>query len=147
MLFRTDIPRLALGDWWKAEDLPIDWDRYLPPGPLDVEVGFGAGEFLCAAARRRPDMRFVGIERFGEGYRRLLATLVQEGVTNVLPVMGDAFVLMNLLFENESVTNVYINFPDPWPKASTQKKSAIQTRLFESCFMDNCSGVFGSFPA
>ena len=106
-----------MGDWWKEVDLPVAWDRILPGGPLAVEVGFGGGEFLAGMARLNPDTRFVGIERFGEGHRRLLKILAGDGLRNVLPMVGDAYVLMNLAFAEESVASVTVNFSDPWPKA------------------------------
>src|SRR5512143_265927 len=50
----VDLARLLLGDWWKEEDLPLDWERFLPGGPLHAEVGFGGGELLLAMAARDP---------------------------------------------------------------------------------------------
>ena len=109
--------RLSLGDWWKEEDLPVDWDGLLPGGPLVVEVGFGGGEFLLSLAAQFPERRFVGIERFGEGHRRLQQALAASGLRNVLAMVGDAFVILGVAFENESLEAVHINYSDPWPKA------------------------------
>lgn len=124
------LPRLELGDWWKFEDLPVDWDRYLAPGPTDVEVGFGAGDFLTALATREPGARFVGLERFGEGHRRLVAELKRRRIQNVLPVLGDAFILLNLLFAEGSLRAVYVNCPDPWPKARHARRRLLTAELF-----------------
>ncbi len=113
----VDAARLALGDWWKDEDLPIDWDRVLPGGPLCVEVGFGGGEFLLSMARSEPDRRFIGIERYAEGHRRLQKRASEEGLRNVLTMVGDAFIILNLTFLDGSLERLTVNFSDPWPKA------------------------------
>ena len=122
---------LLLGDWWKEEDLPVNWDAVFPGGPISVEVGFGAGEFLLSLARREPVARFVGIERFREGHQKLVKAFRREGLTNILPMVGDAFVIMNLAFCNGSLSRVYSNFPDPWPKPSHARK-----RLYVKEFFD-----------
>lgn len=117
----VDPVRLLLGDWWKEEDLPVQWDRLLPGGPLYVEVGFGGGEFLLDMARLQPDARFVGIERFGEGHRRLTKAMADAGICNALSMVGDAYILMNLAFADASLASVIVNFSDPWPKARHAK--------------------------
>lgn len=114
---RIDAARLALGDWWKELDLPIDWDGVLPGGPLCVEVGFGGGEFLLAMAGSEPGMRFIGVERYAEGHRRLLKRVGEEGLRNVLTMVGDAFIILNLTFSDASLERITVNFSDPWPKA------------------------------
>jgi len=127
----VDPTRYILGDWWKEEDLPVHWDRVFPGGPMTVEVGFGGGEFLVGMAAASPDARFVGIERFGEGHRRLLAALPVAGVRNVLSMVGDAYILMNLAFADASLTCVTVNFSDPWPKARHARN-----RLLTAEFLD-----------
>ena len=108
--------RLLAGDWWKEEDLPIAWDRLFPGGPLRVEVGFGGGEFLLEMARRSPGDRFIGIEKFGEGHRRLMGQVGAAGFANVLSLLGDAYIVLNLAFAEGSLASVTVNFSDPWPK-------------------------------
>ena len=113
----VDPAKLLMGDWWKEEDLPVSWDRILPGDALCVEVGFGGGEFLLDMARMNPGARFVGIERFGEGHRRLMKALAEAGITNAISMVGDAYVVMNLAFHDASLDSVTVNFSDPWPKA------------------------------
>ncbi len=122
--------RLMHGDWWKEEDLPVDWDRLMGRGPLNAEVGFGEGEFLLAMAGCRPDMRYVGIERFAEGHRKLVKRALSEGVANVLTVVGDAYIILNLAFENASLRSVTVNFPDPWPKARHARRRLYTEEFF-----------------
>ncbi len=122
--------RLMHGDWWKDEDLPLDWCRLMGAGPLNVEVGFGEGEFLLAMASRSPDMRYVGIERFAEGHRKLVKRALSDDLRNVLTVVGDAYIILNLTFENASLRSVTVNFPDPWPKARHARRRLYTEEFF-----------------
>ena len=84
--------RLLSGEWWKDEDLPLCWEALMPGGPMWVDVGFGQGEFLLAMAQARPGWRFVGIDRFREGHRKLLAATSEGGCPNLVTLVGNAFI-------------------------------------------------------
>lgn len=122
--------RLLSGEWWKDEDLPLDWDTLFPGGPLWVDVGFGQGEFLTAMASARPDWRFVGIDRFREGHRKLLGAAPEGGWANLVSLVGNAFILLHLGFADSSLTSISVNFPDPWPKARHAHNRLYQAELF-----------------
>lgn len=115
--------RFQLGDpRWFLElrhlPWPPDWAAYFGrEGPLHVELGFGDGAFLAALARRMPEANLVGVERALEPIRWALRRLRREGLTHVRLVWGDAFAALAFLFRPGSVAGLYINFPDPWPKA------------------------------
>lgn len=125
-----DPARLWLGDWWKEEDLPMDWGRLLPGGPLNAEVGFGGGEFLMGMASRFPGRRFVGLEQYAEGHRRCLRASLSAGLSNLLLMVGDAYVLLNVCFEEGSLESVTVNFPDPWPKARHARRRLFTQEFF-----------------
>ena len=130
LLTGIDPARLWLGDWWKEEELPVEWDRLLPGGPLNVEVGFGGGEFLLEMAWSRPDHRFVGIEQYAAGYKRCLKRALSAGLSNVVVMLGDAHILLNVAFEDASLESITANFPDPWPKARHARR-----RIFTEEFL------------
>ena len=124
-----DPARLWLGDWWKEIDLPVDWSRLIPGGPLNVEVGFGEGEFLLAMAKLKPDQGFVGLEQYAAGYRKCLKKASSDNLANVLTMLGDAYILLTVAFEDAALESVTVNFPDPWPK-----KRHARRRLFTEEF-------------
>lgn len=122
--------RLIHGDWWKEEDLPVRWEALLPGGALHVEVGFGDGEFLLAEASARPGERFVGLEHYPEGHRKLLKKARAQGLANVLSMIGDAYVLLNVAFTDHSLASITVNFPDPWPKARHARRRLFTEEFF-----------------
>ncbi len=112
---------------WIAADWPPDWGAIFGrSGPLVVEIGFGTGEFLVDWAQANPKMNFVGVDRSWVSVQRLFRRLERGGPTNVRVVHGGADSVFERLFSLDSVAQVYINFPDPWPKERHHGRRLIQ---------------------
>ena len=124
------IPRFEIGDWWKEESLPLGFGNYLPYEKLSVEVGFGHGEFIHQMAKSRPCDLFIGIEHFGEGFRKLVREVKKEGTRNCLPLIGDGFMILQVVFGDGEISDLYVNFPDPWPKKRHQNRRLFVREFF-----------------
>lgn len=89
--------------------------------PLELEIGFGAGEHLAGRAAMFPDHGFIGCEPFLNGVVGALGHIRDDGLTNVRLHMGDALDVLNRL-PDASLTRVYLLHPDPWPKVRHAKR-------------------------
>ncbi len=89
--------------------------------PLELEVGFGAGEHLAAQAAMRPQSGFIGCEPFLNGVVGALGHVRDKGLANVRIHMGDALDVLARL-PDASLERVYLLHPDPWPKARHAKR-------------------------
>jgi tRNA (guanine-N7-)-methyltransferase len=89
--------------------------------PLQLEIGFGAGEHLAGQAKMRPDHGFIGCEPFINGVVGALQHVQAEGLDNVRLHMGDALDVLARL-PDASLERVYLLHPDPWPKARHAKR-------------------------
>lgn len=89
--------------------------------PLELEIGFGAGEHLAAQAAMRPHHGFIGCEPFLNGVVGALQHIREGALTNVRLHMGDALDVLHRL-PDASLTRVYLLHPDPWPKARHAKR-------------------------
>lgn len=89
--------------------------------PLELEIGFGAGEHLAALAVMRPAHGFIGCEPFLNGVVGALGHIRDGGLTNVRLHMGDALDVLARL-PDASLDRVYLLHPDPWPKARHAKR-------------------------
>lgn len=89
--------------------------------PLELEIGFGAGEHLAGRAAMLPDHGFIGCEPFLNGVVGALGHIRDGGLTNVRLHMGDALDVLNRL-PDASLTRVYLLHPDPWPKVRHAKR-------------------------
>jgi tRNA (guanine-N7-)-methyltransferase len=85
-------------------------------GPVHLEFGCGYGLFLRDLAVLRPGARFLGVEHDRGAAMRAARKLMLAAVANARVVMGDAFWVLRGLFREGTVGDVYVNFPDPWPK-------------------------------
>ena len=89
--------------------------------PLQVEIGFGAGEHLAGQAALAPGHGLIGCEPFLNGVVGALGHIRDEGLTNVRIHMGDALDVLERL-PDASLERVYLLHPDPWPKARHAKR-------------------------
>ncbi len=110
------LPRLAVPDG------PLDARSVFGRDcPLELEIGFGAGEHLAAQAAMRPDTGFIGCEPFLNGVVGALGHVRERALGNVRLHMGDALDVLARL-PDASLTRVYLLHPDPWPKARHAKR-------------------------
>lgn len=119
-------------------EAPPDWDQVFGfAGPLELEIGCGAGGFALEYASRHPRVRYVAFE-----WRKKFAREVQHrssarGLSNLKVIEADAREEIPRLFTRGSLSAVHVQFPDPWWKRAHQKRAILSpdfTRLlYELC--------------
>jgi tRNA (guanine-N7-)-methyltransferase len=98
--------------------------------PLMLEIGFGDGRFLVHLARRYPDWNILGAEVSMASVTRALRRLRRERVENVQVYKGYGRFLVRNLVPRHAVSQVWVNFPDPWPKSRHQDHRLLQASFF-----------------
>jgi tRNA (guanine-N7-)-methyltransferase len=107
-----------------------DWqNQFGNSHPIKLEIGFGMGDFLIEMATREPQSNFVGIDFSQDGIRKLLARIKNLQLNNIRVVYGDVREKIQLLFHNDELDTVYINFPDPWPRKRHFKRRLVKPGL------------------
>jgi tRNA (guanine-N7-)-methyltransferase len=96
-----------------------------------LEIGFGGGEHLAAAARAHPGIGFVGCEPFVNGVAKLLAVIAREQLPNIRIWNADATDLIGRL-PSGCLGGVYLLYPDPWPKRRHRKRRFISDENLEA---------------
>lgn len=99
-----------------------------------LEIGPGRGDFLFAEAAEHPERRYAAIEIKNRRYARLIKSLERLKLPNVLLIHGDARIVVGAHIPEDSLTAVYILFPDPWPK-----RRHASMRLLSGAFLDTLS--------
>ncbi len=97
---------------------------------LELEIGCGSAEFLCSLAEKCPDTNFVGIDISGKSLHQAVKMACSLGLPNIKFINAD-FHLMYPLLRPESLSAVYLHFPDPHLKARCQKR-----HLFNETFLN-----------
>src|SRR5690606_40824940 len=86
------------------------------PAAVVLEIGFGNGEQLLHAAVNEPARNFIGIEVHRPGVGRLMNGLAEANVDNIRISNHDAVEVIEHQLAPDSLDEVRIYFPDPWPK-------------------------------
>ena len=94
--------------------------------PLIMEIGSGMGESTAALAAAAPDVDHIAVEVYEPGLAQLLMRLAAAGLTNVVPLRGDAVALLRERVPPASLAGIRIFFPDPWPKRRNHKRGLVQ---------------------
>jgi tRNA (guanine-N7-)-methyltransferase len=103
---------------WRTLAWPIDWSTVFGrEAELALEIGFGNGAFLAELAHENPERDHVGLELSWSGALRLFPRLERTGATNARALLVDADVALQRFFLQESLSEVFVNHPCPWPKA------------------------------
>ncbi len=102
----------------------------VPAGGVWLEVGFGAGEHLVWQAERHPEVGLIGCEPYVNGVAKCLAQIARTAVSNVRLFADDARFVMAAL-PPQSLSCVFVLFPDPWPKTRHHKRRFVQRRTLD----------------
>ncbi len=99
--------------------------------PLALEIGCGIGDFIAKTASDNPGTNFIAIDYYNKGCDSTCRRLERAGVSNVRVVRIEArqFILERL--EKGSLSSIYINCPDPWPKQRHRKRRLVNNEFVE----------------
>jgi tRNA (guanine-N7-)-methyltransferase len=107
-----------------------------------VEIGYGGGEHLALEASRHPQTGFIGCEVFTGGIGKMVQAIAGQGLRNVRLFTDDAFKLLMAL-PDASLDEVYLLYPDPWPKTRHHKRRFVSpTTLAELARVIRPGGQF-----
>ncbi|WP_341222117.1 tRNA (guanosine(46)-N7)-methyltransferase TrmB [Polaribacter atrinae] len=97
--------------------------------PIVVELGCGKGEYTIALARKNPNKNYIGIDIKGARFWRGAKTAIEENLDNVAFVRTQ-IELVDFIFAENEVSEIWITFPDPQIKFQRTKH-----RMTNSSFM------------
>jgi len=103
-------------------------DAKIPAGsPIVMEIGFGNGDFLVHLANRHPDWTLIGVEIYLPGVAKAVGRLEDAGFIERTRItqLPAQFVLTKQVEEGQ-LDGIFVNHPDPWPKARHHKRRIIQ---------------------
>ena len=89
--------------------------------PIRLEIGMGKGAFIMESARLRPDINFVGIEKYSSVLIRAVEKQQEALLPNVRFLRMEAEYIEEYFAPGEA-DRIYLNFSDPWPKERHAKR-------------------------
>lgn len=88
--------------------------------PIVLELGCGKGEYTVGLAKRNPDKNYIGVDIKGARFWRGAKIAMEEGLKNVA-FLRSQIELVDLLFGEKEVSEIWITFPDPQIKYKRTK--------------------------
>lgn len=100
--------------------------------PLVVEIGSGDGDAVLAAAQEHPEIDHLAVEVYRPGLARTIVAASRAGLDNLRVLPGDARTLVESGLPADSVREIRVFFPDPWPKARHHKRRLVDDAFVEA---------------
>ena len=131
----TKLKKEILNEVLKTKSISLgqpNFDQFIRPSnhPLNLEIGSGSGEFIVNQALENPDKQFLAVEPYVNGLASLALKIHSFDIKNIKIFPDDALKLLNSLPHN-SFENIYVLFPDPWPKSRHHKRRIIQKETLD----------------
>jgi tRNA (guanine-N7-)-methyltransferase len=103
---------------------------FLFDSELYLEIGCGKGAFIIGLSEQYPDKRLLAVELVPDVLMMAMEKAEREGTKNVCFLNANAENIADIIPEG-SVSRLYLNFSDPWPKKRNAKR-----RLTSSLFLE-----------
>jgi tRNA (guanine-N7-)-methyltransferase len=103
--------------------------------PIVLELGCGKGEYTIALAQKNKNINYIGIDIKGARFWRGAKTALENNLKNVA-FLRSQIELIDLLFDTDEITEIWITFPDPQIKYTRTKH-----RLTNSDFLKKYKNI------
>ena len=114
-------------------DSQPDWTEIFGNNqPLALEIGCGTGHFVTEMATRQPQVNFLAIDIYNKGCFKTCTKIDAAGLKNVRVMRTEARWLLDKGLTPESLSAVYINCPDPWPKKRHRNRRLVNREFIST---------------
>lgn len=129
-------PLLFIPEQFVSEDSSIVVpDFFLDSLPIALELCAGNGGWVVGRAERG-DKNWIAVERRFDRVRKIWSKIHNHRLKNLFVVSGRAEIFLSHFLRDGSVDEIFVNFPDPWPK-----RRHAHHRLFQTSFVSNVARV------
>lgn len=94
--------------------------------PCHLEIGCGNGDCIISLAQANPGNNYLGIEVHRPGVGSLMLRAAALGLRNLRILNRDAVEAVAVQIPVASIDQIYVFFPDPWPKKRHHKRRLLQ---------------------
>jgi len=96
-----------------------------------LDIGSGSGENSLFLAKNNPKALIIACEIFQDGNINLYNNLLKLKINNIKLFTGNVVKLFDQLELDYCFNEIWILFPDPWPKNRHHKRRLIKTSFFK----------------
>lgn len=99
--------------------------------PLQLEIGCGTADFLCALALENPETNFIGVDVSLKPLFRAIRRAEAHALPNIKFIKGD-FKRMRPLLAAGALQAVYLHFPDPHMRQRFRKRRVVSPEFLDA---------------
>ncbi len=99
-----------------------------------LEIGFGNGDNLINSAKINSDFFYIGSDPFLNTTTQCLGKIAKHNIKNVMIWPDDVRKILDL-FPKDSISEIKLLFPDPWPKRKHKSRRLIQNDFLEIIYL------------
>lgn len=99
---------------------------------LTLEIGCGHGHFLTAYAEEHKEERCLGLDIIRRRIEKATEKAEKRSLDHLKFIKAEAKEFLTGLPEEVKIKNLFILFPDPWPKKRHHKNRIIQKKFLNS---------------
>jgi len=98
--------------------------------PLQLEIGCGTADFLCALALEHPEANFVGVDVSSKPLFKAIRAAEARALPNIKFIKGD-IKRMYPLMAPDALQAVYLHFPDPHMRQRFRKRRVVSPEFLD----------------
>lgn len=127
---------------WYSPDPHLAENRFEFPGwhdpslfgnlnPVCIEYCSGNGGWIASQAIKNPQINWVAIEKKFMRVRKIWSKIKNLKLSNLIVICGEAQRVTQNYIPDATISNIFINFPDPWPKKRHAKHRLLQPSFIQ----------------
>ena len=97
--------------------------------PVIIEYCSGNGQWIGERAGQNPQYNWIAVEKNFARARQIWLKIHREKIPNLLVVCGEGMVFTR--YYAPQAAEIYINFPDPWPKLRHAKHRLVRKEFLQ----------------
>ena len=95
-----------------------------------IDIGAGYGESTLAISKTDSGKQVIACEKFIDGINKIAEKSFLYSLNNISIFHGNAHQLLDEYCPHNSISEIWILFPDPWPKKKHFKRRLINANFF-----------------
>jgi tRNA (guanine-N7-)-methyltransferase len=100
--------------------------------PIMIEYCSGNGQWIGERAKQNPHLNWIAVEKKFERARTIWLKMHRENIPNLFPVCAEGLTFTK--FYAPKAQEIFINFPDPWPKLRHGKHRIVRKEFVDELY-------------
>ena len=96
-----------------------------------IDIGSGYGESTLEIAKRDTNKIVIACEKYQDGLYNIIEKKLINSLNNIFIFNGNAHQFLDEYCPENSISEIWILFPDPWPKKRHYKRRLINLSFFK----------------